>query len=73
MILAIGSITGHRKGAFQEHPFGYYLAALQHFDQDFLLKGVSAIQDLMLIARFAIYHHIGKLSSICMQKRNQSS
>lgn len=59
MILAVGSITGHRNGTFPDHPFGYYLAALQHFDKDFLLHGVNAIQDLLLIARLAIYHHIG--------------
>lgn len=60
MIIAIGSVSSHRNGTHDAHPFGYYLAALQYFDKNFLLNGLSAIQDLMLIARFGIYHHTGK-------------
>ncbi|PVH79230.1 hypothetical protein DL98DRAFT_560888 [Cadophora sp. DSE1049] len=76
MILAVGSIILHRKNSEAQwlHPYGYYLSALQHFDEDFLLNGVSAVQDLMLIARFGIYHHTGiilflglDISSLCIR------
>lgn len=32
---------------------------MRHFDTGFMADGISAIQDLLLICRFAIYHHIG--------------
>lgn len=59
MILAIGSLIPFRKGLSQSHPLGFYLAAMRHFDSTFLARGLSAIQDLLLICRFGIYHHIG--------------
>lgn len=60
MILWIGSINLHRTGKHQQHPYGYYLSAMKYFDPDFLSKGLSAVQNLLLIGRFGIYHHIGK-------------
>jgi hypothetical protein len=59
MILAMGSLIPFRKGHSQSHPFGFYLAAMRHFESTFLARGLSAIQDLLLICRFGIYHHIG--------------
>ena len=61
MILAVGSVIPYRKGLHQWHPFGYYLAAMKYFDPKFLTRGILAIQDLLLICRFGIYHHIGLL------------
>lgn len=61
MILAIGSVIPYRKGSYDSHPFGYYLAAMKHFDPYFIASGLSAIQDLLLISRFGVYHHIGIL------------
>lgn len=59
MILATGSITLFRNGRHAHHSFGYYLAAMRHFDPGFMANGVSAIQDLLLICRFGVYHHTG--------------
>ena len=66
MILAISSVIPYRKQTHQQHPFGYYLAAMQYFDPLFLSTGLSGIQDLLLICRFGIYHHIGEFRApIC--------
>ncbi|KAH8645932.1 fungal-specific transcription factor domain-containing protein [Tricladium varicosporioides] len=71
MILAIGSVTLHRTGNHPFHPFGYYVSAMQHFDSNFLTNGLSSIQDLLLIGRFGIYHHIGTsiwdITQLCMR------
>lgn len=63
MILATGSITLYRSGRHAHHSFGYYLVAMRHFDTEFMANGVSAIQDLLLVCRFSVYHHTGAFSS----------
>ena len=59
MILAIGSIRLYRSGAHSNHPYGYYLAALKHLDANLFSRSIESIQDLLLVVRFGIYHHIG--------------
>lgn len=59
MILAVGSIRMYRSGAHSNHPYGYYLAALKHLDANLFSRGIESIQDLLLVVRFGIYHHIG--------------
>ncbi|KAG7071091.1 hypothetical protein JMJ76_0002329 [Colletotrichum scovillei] len=59
MILAIGSVLPFLNGTHDQHPEGYYLAALQRMDSDFLTRGLASIQNLLLICRFGIYHRIG--------------
>jgi len=59
MIIAIASVTLFREGTHSGHPVSYYLSALGYFDVDFLGHNLRGIQDLLLIARFGIYHHIG--------------
>ncbi|KAK2040108.1 hypothetical protein LZ31DRAFT_558151 [Colletotrichum somersetense] len=59
MILALGSVLPYRNGTHHQHPEGYYLAALQHLGTDFLTRGLSSVQDLLLVCRFGIYHRIG--------------
>ncbi|KAJ6120676.1 hypothetical protein N7523_004956 [Penicillium sp. IBT 18751x] len=59
MILAIGSVVPYRNGEVDHHPYGYYLSALKYFDDGFLSGGLASIQDLLLVGRFAIYHHVG--------------
>lgn len=61
IILATGSITLYRSGRHAHHSFGYYLAAMRHFNEGFMANGVPAIQDLLLICRFGVYHHTGAL------------
>lgn len=63
MILAIGAIPLYRAGKHQYHPYGYFLSALKHLEEGFLLKGLESIQDLLLVSRFGIYYHIGAVSS----------
>ena len=59
MILAIGSIHMFRNGTCEHHPYGYYAAAMQYMDSNILSGGMESIQDLLLVVRFGIYHHIG--------------
>ncbi|KAL3484913.1 fungal-specific transcription factor domain-containing protein [Aspergillus germanicus] len=71
MILAIGSIHGFRRGTHEHHPYGYYLSAMHHFTAPILSRGLESIQDLLLIGRFGIYHHIGtsiwEITQLCMR------
>lgn len=60
MILAIGSIPLYRTGKHRHHPYGYFLSAMKHLEVEFLSKGLDSIQDLLLVSRFGIYHHIGR-------------
>ncbi|KAL3464486.1 fungal-specific transcription factor domain-containing protein [Aspergillus heterothallicus] len=71
MILAIGSIHAFRRGAHEHHPYGYYLSAMHSFTAPILSRGLESIQDLLLIGRFGIYHHIGtsiwEITQLCMR------
>ncbi|KAL2851202.1 fungal-specific transcription factor domain-containing protein [Aspergillus pseudodeflectus] len=71
MILAIGSIHGFRRGTHEHHPYGYFLSAMHHFTAPILSRGLGSIQDLLLIGRFGIYHHIGtsiwEITQLCMR------
>lgn len=59
MVLALGSVHPYRRGQHQRHPFGYYLSAMRNFGRFVIRDGIEPIQDLLLLARFGIYHHIG--------------
>ncbi|KAL2060211.1 hypothetical protein VTL71DRAFT_9606 [Oculimacula yallundae] len=71
MIIAVGSVIPYRKGTHDNHPFSYYLAALDFFDPNFLGQTLRGIQDLLLVARFGIYYHIGTsiwdIAQICVR------
>ncbi|KAB8204063.1 hypothetical protein BDV34DRAFT_122643 [Aspergillus parasiticus] len=71
MILAVGSIMLYRSGFHKHHPYGYFLTALQYIDTNMLSRGLDSIQDLLLVVRFGIYHHIGtsiwELTTLCMR------
>ncbi|KAE8381743.1 hypothetical protein BDV26DRAFT_301017 [Aspergillus bertholletiae] len=71
MILAVGSVMLYRSGVHKHHPYGYFLTALQYIDTNILSGGLDSIQDLLLVMRFGIYHHIGtsiwELSMLCMR------
>ncbi|KAI9367644.1 fungal-specific transcription factor domain-containing protein [Aspergillus egyptiacus] len=71
MLLAIGSIHPFLRGGHQVHPYGYFLSAMQHFQSDSLSRGLHSIQDLLLIGRFGIYHHIGtsiwEITQLCIR------
>lgn len=76
MVFAISETTRHR--ACQdtthggEHPYGYYFAAEAYLSQIPLIQNPEAIQNLLLIARFGMYHHIGaslwEISRLCMRQ-----
>ena len=76
MVFAIGDTTRHRAcqgdGRSAEHPYGYYLAAEHYLAGIPLIKDAEAIQNLLLIARFGMYHHIGasiwEISRLCMRQ-----
>lgn len=63
MVFAISAVTRFRKGLSQEHPYGYYLAAQAYLGTTPLLGTLDAIQNLLLVSRFGMYHHIGKSES----------
>lgn len=64
MVLAISSLVPYRKGEHDQHPFGYYLSAMGHFHYNFLARGIASIQDLLIVCRFGIFHHIGMTLSM---------
>lgn len=72
MIFAISGVSRFRSGLSSEHPYGYYLAALTHIEAVPLIGSADAIQNLLLIARFGMYHHIGTslwdISHFCMRQ-----
>lgn len=69
IICAIASVIPYRTGAHPQHPGGYYRAALHSIGPQLLTRGLDSIQDLLLIGRFGVYHHIGisiwELVQIC--------
>ncbi|KAL4888032.1 hypothetical protein BDV59DRAFT_189396 [Aspergillus ambiguus] len=71
MLLAIGSVPLYRSGRHKYHPYGYFLTAMEHLDCNLLSRGLDSIQDLLLVVRFGIYHHIGtsiwELTTMCMR------
>jgi hypothetical protein len=60
MVFAVSSVTRYRASESGEHPYGYYLAAQNHLSRTPLVGSLDAIQNLLLVARFGMYHHIGK-------------
>lgn len=59
MIFAVSAITRYRAGLSSEHPYGYYLAAQAYLGSVPLIGSVEAVENLLLIARFAMYHRCG--------------
>lgn len=72
MIFAISATTRHRAGLTSEDPYGYFMAAESHLEAIPLIGSVSAIENLLLIARFGMYHHIGtslwEISQFCIRQ-----
>lgn len=72
MIFAISGVTRFRAGLLQGHPYGYYLAALRWIDEVPLLGNEAAVQNLLLIARFGAYYHVGislwDIAQACMRQ-----
>jgi hypothetical protein len=58
MVLAIASVTKFRKGQITDNPYGYFMAARQLGNNVPMIGGVDGIQNLLLIARFAMYYYI---------------
>ncbi|KAH7346925.1 hypothetical protein BKA66DRAFT_542872, partial [Pyrenochaeta sp. MPI-SDFR-AT-0127] len=59
MVFAISAITRFRAGLCVQNPYGYYVAAQAFLGDIPLIKDIEAIQNLLLIARFGMYYHIG--------------
>ena len=76
MVFAISDTTRHRASQGADvnanHPYGYYLAAENYLANTPLIKDPDAIQNLLLVARFGMYHHIGasiwEISRLCMRQ-----
>ncbi|KAK8027479.1 hypothetical protein PG991_004535 [Apiospora marii] len=55
-----------------EHPYGYYLAAQEYVGNIPLIGNADAIQNLLLVCGFGMYHHIGtslwEISQFCMRQ-----
>lgn len=60
------------QGDSSEHPYGYYLAAQEYVGNIPLIGNADAIQNLLLVCRFGMYHHIGtslwEISQFCMRQ-----
>lgn len=72
MIFAVSSVTLYRRGEFQQHPYGYFRTAQQYASQVSMIGSLDSIQNLLLIARFAMYYHINcsiwDISRACMRQ-----
>ena len=72
MVFAISATTRSRAGLSPENPYGYFKAAQSYLRGIPLIKDLDAIQNLLLIARFGMYHHIGtslwEISQLCMRQ-----
>ncbi|KIW11215.1 hypothetical protein PV08_10515 [Exophiala spinifera] len=72
MIFAISSVTTFRRGQTQEHPYGYFRAAQHYFGQVSMTGSMQGIQNVLLIARFAMYYHVDcsiwDLSRFCIRQ-----
>ncbi|ETN39802.1 uncharacterized protein HMPREF1541_06028 [Cyphellophora europaea CBS 101466] len=72
MVFAISSVTTYRRGLTHEHPYGYFRAALQYGTKVNLIGSLSGVQNLLLIARFAMYYHIDcsiwDMARLCMRQ-----
>jgi hypothetical protein len=72
MVFAISATTRYRAGISNEHPYGYFMSAEKYLGSIPLIKDIDAIQNLLLVARFGMYHHIGtslwEISQLCMRQ-----
>ncbi|OAL44825.1 hypothetical protein IQ07DRAFT_636080 [Pyrenochaeta sp. DS3sAY3a] len=72
MVFAISSTTRYRADLSSEHPYGYFMAAESYLGVIPLIKDTEAILNLLLVARFGMYHHIGtslwEISQLCMRQ-----
>ncbi|KAH8656884.1 fungal-specific transcription factor domain-containing protein [Ilyonectria robusta] len=72
MVFALSAVTRYRKGESKEHPYGYYLAAQTHIGGFPLIGTLDTIQNLLLVTRFGMYHHVGtslwEISRFCMRQ-----
>ncbi|USP82066.1 Zn(II)2Cys6 transcription factor [Curvularia clavata] len=72
MVFAISCTTRHRAGLSSENPLGYFIAAGSYLRQIPLIGSVNAIENLLLIHRFGMYHYIGTsmwdISQLCMRQ-----
>jgi hypothetical protein len=59
MICAIATVPLRRRGLVDLHPYSFFSAACRLADDIPLLDGIEALQNLLLIARFGVYFHIG--------------
>ncbi|OSS43831.1 hypothetical protein B5807_11616 [Epicoccum nigrum] len=72
MVFAISATTRYRAGLCAQHPYGYYLAAERWLSSIPLIQDIESLQNLLLIARFGMYHQIGcslwEISQVCMRQ-----
>lgn len=71
MVFAIGSVRLTRNSMHPNHPLGYYIAAMQHFESIPVALGPDAIQNLLFLAEFTILQDTGcsvwDIGRICMR------
>lgn len=72
MLLAVSSVTMYRKGQINLHPYGYFYAAQRFMPLIQLVGSITAIQNLLIFARFAMYYHVNysiwDITRICMRQ-----
>ncbi|KAH8647187.1 hypothetical protein BX600DRAFT_151374 [Xylariales sp. PMI_506] len=72
MVFAIASVLAFRSRLTLNHPYGYFLTAQKYQERVAVLGSLEAIQNLLLIARFGMYHEINtslwELSQICIRQ-----
>ena len=72
MVFAISSVTTYRRGQTHVHPYGYFRAAQRFAPQVSMVGSIAGVQNLLLVARFAMYYHIDcsiwDITRFCMRE-----
>ncbi|KAF7191150.1 Protein STB5 [Pseudocercospora fuligena] len=70
MVCAIAGVALRRRGLISQHPYGFFLTARTLLNSINLRSGLPALKNLLLLARFAVYFHIGlsswEIGRICI-------
>lgn len=64
MLCSVSAVRLRRQGIISQHPYSFFLTAQTHAERCNMLSGMTALQNLLLLARFAVYFHTG--TNICI-------
>lgn len=59
MLCSVSAVRLRRQGVICQHPYSFFLTAQTHAEHINLVSGMTALQNLLLLARVAVYFHTG--------------